>query len=331
MLEANPLQLGEVVVTGAGTATEVEKLGNVRNTVSPELIVKSNEANVVQALAGKAPNVQVAQSSGDPGAGSKITIRGLRTINGSVEPLFIVDGVPMNNIDLLDDELQSDRRGSTTGVGGQDVGGELEGTSAPNRMMDLNPDRHRERRDSEGRGGGGDLRRARGERRHPHHDEARPLRADAVLAPQLRLERRGHARNIRCSDSTVRASCGKASAVTRSWGAPITGATYDHANEAFDTGHVLDNTLTVSGGNDRTTFYLSGNYNHNEGVFVGPNNYFNRAHGAAQRVASPDGGLTVGGNFSYADTRGHFTQRGNNMNGLLLGLFRTPPNFNNMP
>ena len=79
VLEANPLQLGEVVVTGAGTATEVEKLGNVRNAVSPELIVKSNEANLVQALAGKAPNVQVAQSSGDPGAGSKVTIRGLRT------------------------------------------------------------------------------------------------------------------------------------------------------------------------------------------------------------------------------------------------------------
>src|SRR5262245_19874754 len=39
LLEANPLQLGEVVITGAGTATSVEKLGNVRNTVSPELIV----------------------------------------------------------------------------------------------------------------------------------------------------------------------------------------------------------------------------------------------------------------------------------------------------
>ena len=53
VLEANPLQLGEVVVTGAGTSTEVEKLGNVRNSVSPELIVKSNEANLVQALAGR--------------------------------------------------------------------------------------------------------------------------------------------------------------------------------------------------------------------------------------------------------------------------------------
>src|SRR3954471_4012034 len=138
-LESNPLQLGEVVITGAGTATEVEKLGNVRNAVSPELIVKANEANVVQALAGKAPNVQVAQSAGDPGAGSKITIRGLRTINGDVEPLFIIDGVPMNNTTFSTTNFNPIDAGSTTGVGGQTVGGELEGTSAPNRMMDLNP------------------------------------------------------------------------------------------------------------------------------------------------------------------------------------------------
>jgi hypothetical protein len=96
-LAANPLQLGEVVITGAGTATEVEKLGNVRNAVSAEQIVKANEPNVVQALAAKAPNVVINQSAGDPGAGSSIRIRGIRTLNGSVEPLFIVDGVPVDN------------------------------------------------------------------------------------------------------------------------------------------------------------------------------------------------------------------------------------------
>ena len=83
-LGANPLQLGEVVVTGAGTTSTVERLGSVRNVVAPELIVKANEPNLVQALAGKAPNVEVAQSSGDPGASSRIQIRGLRTLNGSI-------------------------------------------------------------------------------------------------------------------------------------------------------------------------------------------------------------------------------------------------------
>ena len=59
-LAPNPLQLGEVVVTGAGTTSTTEKLGNVRNNVSADQIAKSNEQNVVEALAAKAPNVFVA-------------------------------------------------------------------------------------------------------------------------------------------------------------------------------------------------------------------------------------------------------------------------------
>src|SRR5206468_3588149 len=66
-------------------------------------------------------------------------------------------------------------------------------------------------------------------------------------------------------------------------------------------------------------------------VFVGPNNFFNRATTRLNASHHLSDGFTVGGNFSFADTRGHMTQRGNNVNGLLLGLFRTPPDFNNVP
>src|ERR671938_1743503 len=96
-LAANPLRLGEVVVTGAGTTSTTEKLGNVVNKVDSSLIRRSNEPNVVQALAGKAPNIVVNQQSGDPGAGSSIQIRGLKTITGTGQPLFVIDGVPINN------------------------------------------------------------------------------------------------------------------------------------------------------------------------------------------------------------------------------------------
>jgi TonB-linked SusC/RagA family outer membrane protein len=330
LLEANPLQLGEVVVTGAGTATEVEKLGNVRNAISPDLIEKSNESNVVQALAGKAPNVQVSQSSGDPGAGSKITIRGLRTLNGSVEPLFIIDGVPVNNTTFSTTNFNPIDAGSTTGVGGQDVGGELEGTSAPNRMMDLNPE------DIE------NVEILKGAAAAAIYGSRA---ANGVILITTKRGRSGQTRyGLRSSVSTDQVTkfyplqrtfgqglLGKNNLVTRSWGAPLTGPSNDHAREAFDDGHVADNTLNVSGGNDRTTFYLSGNYNSNNGVFVGPNNYFDRATARLNASHHLTDGLTVGGNFSFADTRGHLTQRGNNVNGLLLGLFRTPPGFNNFP
>jgi len=127
-LAPNPLQLGEIVVTGAGTSAEAEKLGNVRNNVPAEAIQRSNEANVVQAIAGKAPNVEVTSSGGEPGASSYIRIRGARTLTGNSQPLFVVDGVPVDN--------------STASTGSwdpQDGSGPADGTTQQNRAVDLNP------------------------------------------------------------------------------------------------------------------------------------------------------------------------------------------------
>ena len=128
-LAANPLQLGEVVVTGAGTSAETEKLGNVRNSVSSDLIQRAGEANVVQALAAKAPNVTVLQQSGDPGAGSFINIRGVNSILGPNQPLFVVDGVPIDNSTYSTSNFNRiDDGGGNTGQFGQ-----TEGTVASNR------------------------------------------------------------------------------------------------------------------------------------------------------------------------------------------------------
>jgi hypothetical protein len=97
VLAANPLKLGEVVVTGAGTQTTREKLGNVINTVDSAAIRRSNESNVVNAIAGKAPNVNITSQSGEPGASSYIRIRGIKSLTGNAQPLFVVDGVPIDN------------------------------------------------------------------------------------------------------------------------------------------------------------------------------------------------------------------------------------------
>src|SRR3989454_3046739 len=135
VLAANPLQLGEVVVTGAGTVSAAEKLGSVRNNVDSSLIQRSNEMNIVQALAGKAPNVTVVQQSGDPGAGSYINIRGTSSILGSNQPLFVVDGVPMDNSTFSTSNFNGpDDAGGTLAQVGQ-----TEGTVATNRAADINP------------------------------------------------------------------------------------------------------------------------------------------------------------------------------------------------
>jgi TonB-linked SusC/RagA family outer membrane protein len=329
-LIANPLQLGEIVVTGAGTQIEVEKLGSVRNAVSPELIVKSNETNVVQALAGKAPNVQVSAASGDPGAASKIQIRGVRTLNGSFEPLFVVDGVPVSNHTFSTTNFNPVDAGATEGVGGQDVGGEFEGTSSPNRMIDLNSSDIENVEILKGaaaaaiygaRAANGVIliTTKRGRAGATHYSLRSSFSADEVT------------KKYPLQTSFGQGTLNGSALFTRSWGPRLTSPGFDHAGEAFRTGHIMDNTLTVSGGNERTTFYLSGSYNSNDGVMVGPNNFFRRSTIRLNASHKLVDAFTVRGNVAYADTRGHFTQRGNNVNGLLLGLYRTPPDFNNKP
>lgn len=128
-----------------------------------------------------------------------------------------------------------------------------------------------------------------------------------------------------CDDPSSGSIC------SRSWGPALAPGTpvYDHANNAYKSGHVVENAVAVSGGNDRTTFYLSGEYHYNNGIFVGPNDRFTRSTvrlNASHRVAD---NVKVGANFAYADTRGEFIQRGNNVSGIQLGLLRSPPNYDN--
>lgn len=340
-LGANPLQLGEVVVTGAGTTSTVERLGNVRNVVSPDLIRKANEPNLVQALAGKAPNVLVQQSAGDPGANSRIQIRGLRTINGNTEPLFIIDGVPVSNYTFSTTNFNPVDAGSTSGVGGQDNGGEWEGTSAPNRMVDVNSDDIENVEILKGAAAAAiyGARAANGviliTTKHGHGGatryQVRSSLSNDKITRHYPLQTTWSLGRFNVSALPCE-NIGKGTC-TRSWGPRLGAAVpvYDHSAEAFRRGQVADNSLTVSGGNERTTFFLSGSGLRNKGVFVGPNNYFDRATVRLNATHQLIDALQIGGNFSYADTRGHFTQRGNNVNGLLLGLLRTPPEFNNLP
>jgi TonB-linked SusC/RagA family outer membrane protein len=336
-LAANPLQLGEVVITGAGTATEVEKLGNVRNAVSAELIVKANEPNVVQALAAKAPNVVINQSAGDPGAGSSIRIRGIRTLNGSVEPLFIVDGVPVDNSSVSTTNFNPVDAGGVN-LAGQDNGGQLEGTSTPNRISDLNPNDIENVEILKGAAAAAiyGARAANGvvlittKRGRAGQTQYR-LNSSYSFDEVNRTYPLQRAWGQGLNGAAPTACEGFSGSCLRSWGPRITGPSYDHATEAFRTGHITDNTFSVSGGTERTTFFLSTGFNRHEGVFVGPNNWYNRATVRLSATHRLIDALNIGGNFSYTDARGHLTQRGNNTNGLLLGLFRTPPNFNNMP
>jgi TonB-dependent SusC/RagA subfamily outer membrane receptor len=90
--------LGEVVVTALGIEKKERALGYVTQTISNESLTQARETNVVNQLAGKIAGVTVVGSPAGVGASSRITIRGERSLNiNANQPLFVVDGMPINN------------------------------------------------------------------------------------------------------------------------------------------------------------------------------------------------------------------------------------------
>jgi len=91
------LGLDEVVITGAGALTKKKQLGNAISTIPALDIQESGAVSVGAALSGKLAGAQVMQNSGGPAGGISIRLRGASTVLGSSDPLYIIDGVVVNN------------------------------------------------------------------------------------------------------------------------------------------------------------------------------------------------------------------------------------------
>ncbi|GAB4040646.1 SusC/RagA family TonB-linked outer membrane protein [Spirosoma jeollabukense] len=90
-------QLNEVVVTALGIARDKKALGYSLQELKGSEITQARSTNLVNALSGKIAGVQVTATNGLPGASSRILIRGANSIGGNNQPLFVVDGIPIDN------------------------------------------------------------------------------------------------------------------------------------------------------------------------------------------------------------------------------------------
>lgn len=95
LLQANK-ELDDVVVIGYGTQKR-RNITSAISTVSSKELTEIKAPGLDQALQGRSAGVQVTKNTGAPGGGVSIRIRGVASINGGQEPLYIVDGVPINN------------------------------------------------------------------------------------------------------------------------------------------------------------------------------------------------------------------------------------------
>ena len=95
-MEEDAETLQEVVVVGYGTGLDKTKISSAITTVTAETIETRPNASFVQTLQAQAPGLQISTGSGQPGANSTILVRGVTSLSGNVEPLFVLDGVPVD-------------------------------------------------------------------------------------------------------------------------------------------------------------------------------------------------------------------------------------------
>ena len=114
-------ELQEVVVTALGITKEKAALGYAVTSVGGSQLEARPEADIARLLRGKVPGVDITSQSGVTGTGTNIIIRGYSSISGSNQPMFVLDGVP------IDASTYSDR-GFTSG-----------GATASSRFLDLDP------------------------------------------------------------------------------------------------------------------------------------------------------------------------------------------------
>ena len=125
-LEQDVVALDEAVVTAFGLQREQRSLGTAVGRVSGDDLAEISDINVSKSLSGRVSGVQVSSSSSGPGGSSRVIIRGHSSLGGNNQPLYVVDGVPIDNTN----------RGSAGRWGGYDRGDGIQNFN-PNDIADI--------------------------------------------------------------------------------------------------------------------------------------------------------------------------------------------------
>lgn len=124
--------LDEVVVTALGIKREKKALAYSVTEVAGPVIAETQRENFIDALAGRVAGVEINSTSGLPGSSTSIVIRGISSLSGSNQPLFVVDGLPISNNTMSTGMLASSQSGARSF--------ENRGIDFTNRAADINPE-----------------------------------------------------------------------------------------------------------------------------------------------------------------------------------------------
>ncbi len=272
-LSDDALRSDEVIVSATGLPVERRQLGNSIGTVDARDIQDVGATAVDQVLAGKVAGAVVSQNSGNPAGGVSIRLRGPSTVLGSADPLYIVDGVIVDN----------------TSAALYDLGG-----GSQNRLVDLNPEDIARIEILKGasaaafygsRANGGVIQifTKRGTTGAPRVSLSTSVRTDGVRKT-LDVNRAAFNR----PQGTAPEASPTPTAVER----------FDYQDDIFQQAVGTEQYLSVSGGQAGTNYFFSGGHFVNQGIVRG--NLYRRLNGRT-RIGQDFGdllNLSVGGNFT---------------------------------
>ncbi|MBB4636767.1 SusC/RagA family TonB-linked outer membrane protein [Longimicrobium terrae] len=313
LLSSGVLQLEEVVVTGTGAPVERREVGNTVSSVSGEEIARAPAATSIdQALQGRIAGAQISESSGQPGGGVSIRLRGTNTILGNAEPLIVIDGVIVDN-----------NNEALIGLGANAT---RSNTALTNRLSDIPPDDIERVEVLKGAAAAA----LYGSRANSGVIQIFTRRGRSGT-PQIRFSTEMQAsRTPGFLDLNMEPLIGPADVAADASLRPRLGQPverYDIQDRIFQTGYGTSNQLSVSGGTTTgTSYYLSGNWNEEDGIVrsTGYRRYGGRAR-VSQRLSN---WLEVGVNGSYLRTRTNLVPEGEQTQGILTSVVFTPTYFN---
>jgi TonB-linked SusC/RagA family outer membrane protein len=259
-LGSDPLGLDEVVVTGTTIGTTKKQLGSYVSTVKGDQLTKGASSNALMALQGKTLGAQITQNSGDPAGSMSVRLRGVSSLSSS-EPLYVIDGVVVNNSTTRVTNTQGNYDGQNS-----------VGTIGQNRMVDINPN---------------DI-----ERIEVLNGAAAAAiygsRANAGVIQIFTKRGKSGTPLVSFSTTVMSSSLRKKLDVNRAstkFGGPADGpgaitqdvltptltnttavSRYDYQDYIFRSAVGTDNNINVTGGTDKTKYFLSGSYYYNQGI-----------------------------------------------------------------
>ena len=312
--------LDEVVVTGYGIAQAKRELVTAVQEVKGKDLIDSRQTNVVNALQGKIAGVNITSSGGAPGEGASIIIRGGTSLDGDNQPLFVIDGMIMDN--------SSFSESSAPGAGSQFNGMLGRSVGAANRAGDLNPEDIESITVLKGPAAAAlyGLRAAGG---------AVVITTKKGVAGRTTLNFRTQvsvdevSRLPKLQDQYGQGSGGVFDGTTRVSFGPrfLPGQTvYDNVGNFYQKGYTYQNFLNMSGGSDKATFFVSASNLQQSGVT--PQSKYDKTTVRISGTAAISPKLSVSSSAQYLTSGGERPIQGPGLfgssGGYLLSLLNWP-------